>query len=74
MKASAIACASPSSTLAASEPAAPKARRQNCSRAEAVFALQHLEPVDDGAGGADQIVANARAQEGGKIERIERDG
>src|SRR5262249_22893871 len=29
-----------------------------------------LEPVDDRAGGADQIVANARAQKRGEIERI----
>src|SRR4029077_8217889 len=40
----------------------------------AAFLLQYLESVDDRAGGADQIVANARAQEGGEIERIKRDG
>src|SRR4051794_11732664 len=40
----------------------------------AVFLLQHFEPVDDGAGGADQIVADAGAQERGKVESVESDG
>src|SRR5581483_7601775 len=40
----------------------------------ALFFLQHFEPVDDGAGWADQIMADARAQERGKIESIEADG
>src|SRR5919201_2494543 len=40
----------------------------------AAFLLQHLEPVDDRPGGADQVMANARAQEGREIERIKCDG
>src|SRR5207244_3164532 len=35
-----------------------------------VFFFQHLESVDDRTGGTDQIVANARTQERGEIERI----
>ncbi len=33
--------------------------------------VQHLQPVDDGADRADQVVAYARAQQGGKIERFD---
>ena len=40
MKPRAIACALPRSIWALAEPAAPKARRQNCRRAEAVLALR----------------------------------
>ncbi len=38
-----------------------------------VLLLEHLEPVDDGAGRTDQVVAHPRAQERGKIEGVEGD-
>ena len=36
-----------------------------------LFFRQHFQPVDDGADRADQVMANARAQQGGKIERFD---
>ena len=33
--------------------------------------LEHLEPVHDGADRADEVVAHARAQQGGEIERFD---
>ncbi len=78
--------ASPVSIDAVSEPAAPKASRQNCSRAEAeigalldevhgdrahvlvLFAVEHLQTVDDRADWADHVVADARTQQGGEVE------
>src|SRR5262249_56637925 len=48
--------------------------RKSLSLLITIFFFQHLEPVDDRPRGADQIVANARAQERGEIERIKGNG
>src|SRR5262249_48359811 len=37
----------------------------------ALLLLKHLEPVDDGASGTDEIVADPRAEQCGEIESIE---
>src|SRR5215470_2896431 len=72
MKACAMARASPRSTCALGEAAELQARRrrprapldeierEGLGLLVAVFLLQHFESVDDRAGRADQIVANAR--------------
>ena len=38
-----------------------------------LFDVHHLEPIDDGADRADDVMAHAAAKQGGKVERFELD-